>query len=185
MAKEEFKILEEKASRIKLLVLDVDGVLTDGRIIMNDLGREIKYFNVKDGHGLRLLLNAGIDVAIITGRESKTVTHRASDLGIRDVYQGIKDKKSTCERMLKEKGLMKDEVCCMGDDLPDIPMFECIGFPIAVADATKETRESALYVTRNRGGNGAVREVCELILKARGQWPEIKGLPSKHKIGFT
>jgi 3-deoxy-D-manno-octulosonate 8-phosphate phosphatase (KDO 8-P phosphatase) len=185
MVKEEFKMLEERASRIKLLILDVDGVMTDGRIIMNDLGQEIKYFNVKDGHGLRLLLRAGIHVAIITGRESKTVAHRASDLGIRDVYQGVEDKKSVCEKLLYEKGLLNDEVCCIGDDLPDIPMFECVGFPIAVADATKETRESALYVTRNSGGNGAVREVCELILKARNLWPEIKGLHPKNKLGFT
>ena len=178
-------MLEDRASKIKLLILDVDGVMTDGRIIMNDLGQEIKYFNVKDGHGLRLLLGAGIDVAIITGRESKTVAHRANDLGIRNVFQGIKDKKSTCEKLLNEKGLLRDEACCIGDDLPDIPMFECVGFPIAVADATKETRESALYVTMNSGGNGAVREVCELILKARNLWPEIKGLPSKNKLGFT
>lgn len=178
-------MIDEKAKKIQLLILDVDGVMTDGRIVMNDLGQEIKFFNVKDGHGIRLLLTAGIDVAIITGRESETVRRRALDLGITTVYQGIKDKESVCKKIMEEKGLEKEQVCCMGDDLPDIPMLRCAGLPVAVADATYETRESALFVTRAQGGYGAVREMCEIILKAKGAWLEIKGLNEKNKIGFT
>ena len=178
-------MIDEKAKKIQLLVLDVDGVMTDGRIVMNDLGQEIKFFNVKDGHGIRLLLTAGIDVAIITGRESEAVRRRALDLGITSVYQGIKHKESVCKKIMEEKGLEKEQVCCMGDDLPDIPMLRCAGLPVAVADATYETRESALFVTRAQGGYGAVREMCEIILKAKGAWPEIEGLNEKNKIGFT
>ena len=178
-------MIDEKAKKIKILILDVDGVMTDGRIVMNDLGQEIKFFNVKDGHGIRLLLNAGIDVAIITGRESETVRRRASDLGIPMVYQGIKDKASVCKKIIKEKGLEKEQVCCMGDDLPDIPMFEYAGLPIAVADATYETRESAVYVTKTPGGYGAVGEVCEIILKSKDAWPKVNGIQEKNKLGFT
>ena len=178
-------MIDEKAKKIQLLILDVDGVMTDGRIVMNDLGQEIKFFNVKDGHGIRLLLTAGIDVAIITGRESEAVRRRALDLGITSVYQGIKHKESVCKKIMEEKGLEKEQVCCMGDDLPDIPMLRCEGLPVAVADATYETRESALFVTRAPGGYGAVREMCEIILKAKGAWPEIEGLNEKNKIGFT
>lgn len=178
-------MINERAKKIELLILDVDGVLTDGRIIMNDLGQETKYFNVKDGHGLRLLLSAGIDVAIITGRESEVVKRRASDLGIEILLQGIKDKESACRNLIEEKGLESDQVCCMGDDLPDIPMFKCVGLPVAVADATRETRESAVYVTKSPGGSGAVREMCEIILKAKNAWPKIEGISEKMKIGFT
>jgi 3-deoxy-D-manno-octulosonate 8-phosphate phosphatase (KDO 8-P phosphatase) len=178
-------MIEEKAKKIRMLVLDVDGVMTDGRIVMNDLGQEIKYFNVKDGHGIRLLLKAGIDVAIITGRESETVRRRAAELGIPMVYQGIKDKESVCKEIMRERGLAREQVCCMGDDLPDIPMFNCAGLPVAVADATYETRKSAVYVTKASGGCGAVREVCEIILKARGAWPKIISIQEKNKLGFT
>lgn len=178
-------MLEEKAKRIELLVLDVDGVMTDGRIVMNDLGQELKFFNVKDGHGIRLLLYAGIDVAIITGRESETVRLRAADLGIMRVYQGVKEKEAICKKIMAEKGLERDQVCCMGDDLPDIPMLRCAGLPVAVADATIETRETAIYITKAPGGYGAVREVCEIILKAKGAWPEFKGNNEKTKLGFT
>ncbi len=171
MMKQNSTKLKEIASGIKLLILDVDGVMTDGRIILDDSGRESKCFDVKDGQGLKLLINAGVDVAIITGRESKTVTYRAIDLGIKYIYQGVRDKRAACEKLITERGLSKKEVCCMGDDLPDIGMFECAGLPVAVADATKETMESALYVTKNSGGRGAVREICELILKSRNLWP--------------
>ena len=167
----EVKIMEEWAAKIKLLILDVDGVMTDGRIILNDQGEEIKYFHVKDGHGLRRLLRAGIDVLIITGRKSKAVEHRAKDLGIREVYQGVKDKGSLCKELIQLKRLDKEQVCCMGDDLPDLPMFGLTGASVAVADAASELRAAARYVTKNRGGNGAVREVCELILKAQDRWP--------------
>ncbi len=178
-------MIENRAKEIALLVLDVDGVMTDGRIVMNDLGQETKYFNVKDGHGIRLLLHAGIDVAIITGRESETVRLRAADLGITMVYQGIKEKEAVCKKIIAEKGLKIDQVCCMGDDLPDIPMLRCAGLPVAVADATMETRDAAIYVTKAPGGFGAVREMCEIILKAKGKWPEFYGNNEKTKLGFT
>jgi len=178
-------MIDDRAKKIKMLILDVDGVMTDGRIVMNDLGQEIKFFNVRDGHGIRLLLKAGIDVAIITGRESETVRRRAADLGIPIVFQGIKDKESVCKKIMKEKGLEKEHVCCMGDDLPDIPMLNCAGLPVAVADAAYETRESASYITKTQGGYGAVREMCEIILKAKGIWPKIDGIHEKNKLGFT
>jgi YrbI family 3-deoxy-D-manno-octulosonate 8-phosphate phosphatase len=164
---------EDKAAEIKLIILDVDGVMTDGRIIINDLGQEIKHFNVKDGLGLRLLMKTGIDVVIISGRKSKTVENRGKDLGIKEVYQDIEDKESLYFKLVKQKGLNRNQVCCMGDDLPDIPMFKQAGFSIAVADAVKEVRDAADFITMNKGGNGAVREVCELILKSQGAWPGI------------
>jgi 3-deoxy-D-manno-octulosonate 8-phosphate phosphatase (KDO 8-P phosphatase) len=161
------KILEE----IKILILDVDGVMTGGRITLNDQGEETKSFNVKDGYGIRVLLDAGIDVAIITGRQSRAVEHRAKDLGIKLVYQGVKDKKSACIRILEERRLKNGQACYIGDDLPDIPLMRYVGLPVAVADAVKEAHEAALYITDKKGGEGAVREVCELILKAQNAWP--------------
>jgi 3-deoxy-D-manno-octulosonate 8-phosphate phosphatase (KDO 8-P phosphatase) len=156
---------------IKLLVLDVDGVLTDGRIYISDQGEEAKAYHVRDGFGIRLLMEAGIDVAIITGRWSKSVGHRAADLGIRHIYQGVTDKKAVCTKLIEEKRLAGDQVCFIGDDLQDFPLLKFVGLPVAVADAVKEVRETALYVTEKSGGCGAVREVCELILKAQNAWP--------------
>ena len=167
------QLVEEKASKIRLLILDVDGVLTDGRIVLNELGEESKYFHVRDGQGLVLLMGAGVETAVITGRRSKAVEYRAAELGIKEIHQGVKDKESVCKEILERKGLERDQVCCIGDDLPDIPLFNLVGFPVAVADASGELLEAASYVTKNRGGNGAVREVCELILNARGLWPRI------------
>ena len=160
------------AASIKLLILDVDGVMTDGRIIMNDNGEETKCFHVRDGHGLKLLLRAGIDVTIISGRKSKTVKYRAKELGIQETYQGVKEKESLCRELIQRKRLNKEQVCCMGDDLPDLPMFSQAGISIAVADACPEVRAAASFVTKNRGGDGAVREVCELILKGQEKWPD-------------
>lgn len=156
--------------RIKLLVLDVDGVLTDGRIILNDHGEEIKRFHARDGVGLSLLMAAGIDVAVITGRISGVVQHRARELGITEIHQGVKDKAAIFFDLLQRKGLEKAEVCVVGDDLPDLPMFRLAGLAVAVADAALEVREAATVVTKRRGGLGAVREVCELILKTQGKW---------------
>lgn len=165
--------MKEKSASIKLLILDVDGVLTDGRITMNERGEEIKSFNVKDGLGLKMLMSAGIEVVIITGRKSMVVEHRAKELGIDEVWQGIKDKKALCKKIIGEKGLKKKEVCCIGDDLPDLAMFMEAGLRIAVADGAEEVREKADFVTKKRGGYGAVREACEWILKSKGTWPKI------------
>ncbi|HJX34428.1 MAG TPA: HAD hydrolase family protein [Desulfatiglandales bacterium] len=164
-------MLKDRAARIKLLILDVDGVMTDGRIMLNDCGEEIKSFNVKDGQGLQILMRSGVDVVLITGRISKAVEYRARDLGIRDLYQGIDDKESLCIELLEARRLSRKQVCCIGDDIPDIPMFKHAGLSIAVADAAVEVRDAACHVTKKGGGKGAVREVCELILKAQGSWP--------------
>jgi 3-deoxy-D-manno-octulosonate 8-phosphate phosphatase (KDO 8-P phosphatase) len=166
-------MFKDRAAEIKLLILDVDGVMTDGQIILNHNGQEIKCFNVKDGQGLRLLMKAGVEVAIVTGRRSEAVEYRSEDLGISELYQGVDDKESFCIQLLQQKRLKKEQVCCIGDDIPDISMFYHVGFPVAVADAALEVREAACHITKHAGGKGAVREVCELILKAKGSWPGI------------
>lgn len=159
--------MEERAGGIELLILDVDGVMTRGEIIVNERGEEIKYFDVKDGHGIRMLMEAGIDVAIVSGRRSRAVEYRAKDLGIREIHLGVRDKGELCRECIRRKHLKKEQVCCMGDDTPDLPMFRESGLSVAVADAVEEVKDAADLVTRRKGGKGAVREVCELILKAR------------------
>jgi 3-deoxy-D-manno-octulosonate 8-phosphate phosphatase (KDO 8-P phosphatase) len=165
--------LEGKAIHIKLLFLDVDGVLTDGRITLNERGEEVKSFDVKDGYGLKLIMADGIEVVIITGRRSRVVAHRAQELGIREVYQGISHKGPLCRRLMEERGFTRSQVGCVGDDLPDLAMFQEVGLCMTVADAAAEVREQADYITSRRGGHGAVREICEWILKCRGRWPRI------------
>ncbi len=158
------------AVNIKTLILDVDGVLTDGRIIVNERGEESKSFHVRDGQGLRLLMDAGIDVIIISGRKSDAVSHRAKELGIHDVYQGIKDKGALLKKLIKQKKIENQHLCCVGDDLADLPLFRQAALSIAVADAAPEVRHAAGIITKNGGGNGAVREACEMILKDLGIW---------------
>jgi len=165
--------LEDKALHIKLLFLDVDGVLTDGRITLNEKGEETKSFDVKDGFGLKLLMRHGIEVVIITGRRSRVVAHRARELGIHKVYQGVIDKRSLCGRLIEERGLLKSQVAAVGDDLPDLAMFQESGLCMTVADAVREVREQADFIASRRGGHGAVREISEWILKCRGCWPRI------------
>lgn len=160
-------MLEEKAAHIKLFVVDVDGVMTDGRITINDRGEETKSFDVKDGLGLKMLSRQGIEVVILTGRESGVVAHRARELGIHSVYQGVADKRETLRRLISQKGMNKSQVCAMGDDLPDLAMFEEAGLCIAVSDAVSEVRRNADVITRRRGGFGAVREACDWILSCR------------------
>jgi 3-deoxy-D-manno-octulosonate 8-phosphate phosphatase (KDO 8-P phosphatase) len=160
----------EKAKAIKLLILDVDGVLTDGRIIYDDKGGELKCFDVKDGHGIKLLMRAGIELGIISGRESRAVGHRARELGISILYQRIFDKVRVYEKILEEKGLADNQVCFIGDDLVDMPLLKRVGFSVAVVDGSEYLKEVVDYVTMKNGGNGAVREVCELILKAQDKW---------------
>ena len=167
------RVRREKIKPIKLLILDVDGVLTDGKIIYNDRGEEIKAFNVRDGHGLKLLMRAGIGIALITGRKSKVVLHRARDLGIKNVYQGVTNKIEVYEKILKGKKLKDENVGFVGDDLVDIPVLKRVGFSAAVGDAIPEVREVADYVASKKGGEGAVREICELLLKVQNKWEEI------------
>jgi 3-deoxy-D-manno-octulosonate 8-phosphate phosphatase (KDO 8-P phosphatase) len=167
------KSIKEKLKEIRLLVLDVDGVMTDGRIIMDDTGREIKNFNVRDGHGIKILQRCGVKVAILTGRKSKVVEHRANDLEIKDIYQKVYNKKEVFEKILIKHKLSADDVAFIGDDIVDVPVLKRVGFSVAVADALDVVKKSVDYVAKNKGGKGAVREICEMILKAQGKWPEI------------
>jgi 3-deoxy-D-manno-octulosonate 8-phosphate phosphatase (KDO 8-P phosphatase) len=167
------KEVRESAARVKLLVLDVDGVLTDGRIVMDHKGREIKAFNVRDGHGLRLLREAGIEVAILTGRNSPVVQKRAEDLGIFWVRQGVHDKVGAYQEIARELGITDEETCFIGDDVVDIPLLKRVGIPIVVGDGAPEAKRFARYVTQSSGGKGAVREVCDLLLQAQGKWEAV------------
>lgn len=164
--------LIKKIKPIKLLILDVDGVMTDGRIIYDDDEKETKAFDVKDGHGIKLLMRAGIDVAIITARESKVVIHRAKNLGIEMVYQKAMDKTAAFEDILKKKQLSSQETAYIGDELVDIPLLRKVGFAVAVKDAVEDVKKYVNYVTEKNGGYGAVREICELILKTQGKWKQ-------------
>ena len=167
------KNIKEKLKGIKLLILDVDGVMTDGRIIMDNEGRELKNFDVRDGHGIKILQRYGIKVAILTGRKSKVVEYRAKDLEINDVYQGAFNKKDVFGKILEKQKLSPSAVAFMGDDIIDIPVLKSVGFSASVADAIDVVKKSVDYVTKDRGGHGAVREICDMILKAQGKWPEI------------
>lgn len=162
--------MRERVEKIRLLLLDVDGVMTDGRIIYDDRGGETKAFDVKDGHGLKLLQRAGIRVGIITGRQSAVVDRRAAELGIDLVYQGAKDKLVPFAEILEKTGLHDEEVAYVGDDYPDLPILRRVGFAVTVADAVEDLKAHVHYVTRQGGGRGAVREICDLLLKESGRW---------------
>lgn len=157
---------------LRLLCLDVDGVLTDGSINIDDDGRETKRFHVRDGTGLRMWLDAGHDVAVITGRRGMAVRHRARELGIEHVFQGVRDKMAKFGELLTDLNLAASQAAVMGDDLPDLPMMKLCGYPIAVSDAVAEVREVASFVTVRPGGFGAVREAVEHLLKTQDRWGE-------------
>lgn len=165
--------LLEKIRQIRLLILDVDGVLTDGRIIMDDTGREIKHFDVKDGHGLKILMRYGIAVVLLTGRSSSVVKHRARDLGIDEVHQEIFNKVDMLDEILRRRNLKASQVAFVGDDIVDIPLLKRVGFSIAVADASEDVKRIVDYITVRQGGRGAVREVCEIILKGKDKWSDV------------
>jgi 3-deoxy-D-manno-octulosonate 8-phosphate phosphatase (KDO 8-P phosphatase) len=156
--------------QVKLLVLDVDGVLTDGRIIYTDSGEQIKQFSSRDGLGLRLLMDNGILVGIITGRISGALTHRCRNLGIDLIFDGIFNKAEALDRMARKTGIDPSAMAFMGDDLIDLPAMARAGVAIAVADAADEVKARADIITRASGGKGAVREICDAILKAAGLW---------------
>lgn len=160
-------------SKIKLLLLDVDGVLTDGRIIYDSEGGETKSFDVKDGHGLKLLQRAGIRVGIITGRQSAIVARRAEELGIELVYQGAKDKSLPFNEIMQKLALAPEEIAYVGDDIVDLPVMRKVGFAATVADAVDDVKPFADMVTRLPGGRGAVREICDFILKESGRWSAV------------
>lgn len=155
---------------IKLVIIDVDGVLTDGSIFIDSEGRESKVFNVLDGTGISYLHRVNIKTAIISGRTSKAVDHRAKELNIAEVHQGIKNKLDAYEDILAKYSLKDEEVCYIGDDLIDLPLFYRVGFPVAVANAMPIVKQYASYVTKVKGGCGAVREVAEKIIKFQEKW---------------
>lgn len=157
-------------SRVRMLLLDVDGVLTNGAIIYSDSGEEIKHFNVKDGLGIRMLLDNGIGVGIVTARTSRVLLHRCKNLGIEMIFDGVSHKGDVLPAVLHKTGLSAEQVAFMGDDLPDLSLLRLVGTRIAVADAAPEIKEIADLVTARPGGCGAVREACEAILKSTGLW---------------
>ena len=166
-------VLSEKLKGIQLLLLDVDGVLTNGAIIYNDDGSETKIFNVRDGLGLKLAMEAGIKVGIVTGRKSTALDHRCRDLGIRLLFEGIQDKAKILEKIAEQTGVAPEHTAYIGDDLPDLPLMRRVGLSIAVADAHMIVLKKADWTTAAAGGCGAVREVCEALLKAQGIWDKI------------
>jgi 3-deoxy-D-manno-octulosonate 8-phosphate phosphatase (KDO 8-P phosphatase) len=168
--KEEAGKLKCKAENIKMLVSDVDGVLTDGKIILGSERQEFKAFNVQDGKGIKLAQEVGMEIAIITGRESAAVTRRAEELAIDEVHQGIKDKVATFNRLFKKYNLSCEEVAYIGDDLNDLLLLKKVGLSLTVSNGVSEVKEVVDYVTDKAGGEGAIREVIELILKLRGDW---------------
>lgn len=158
---------------IQLLALDVDGVLTDGTIVVNADGGESKFFNVLDGHGIRLWQRAGLKVAFISGRASEPTRHRAEQLQVEYVFEDCHYKLPVFEKFLEKIGLSPQSVAYVGDDLPDLPVIKYVGFGVAVANAVDEIKQHADYVTTRPGGSGAVREVIEYILKNTGKWQEL------------
>jgi 3-deoxy-D-manno-octulosonate 8-phosphate phosphatase (KDO 8-P phosphatase) len=161
---------DTRLKEISLILLDVDGVLTTGQVIYNDDGQETKVFHVRDGLGIRLLIEAGLQVGIVTGRRSMALVHRCRNLGIHLLRDGIRDKAAALENILHETGVAAAEVAFVGDDLPDLPAMRRVGVPIAVGDAHDLVKQAAVLTTLAKGGCGAVREISERILKARGDW---------------
>ncbi|MFA5059815.1 MAG: HAD hydrolase family protein [Candidatus Omnitrophota bacterium] len=165
--------MDKRIKKIKVLALDVDGILTDGRIIFDSRGTETKFFDVQDGFGLVLFKRLGYKTAIITARASKVVALRAKDLNIDKVYQDAYPKMDAYKKMLRHFGVKDNQVCFVGDDLPDLPVLKKVGFAVTVPNGVAEVKKAAHYVTKKSGGKGAVREVIELILKTQGRWPDV------------
>ena len=169
--------LNEKSKKIKLILLDVDGVLTDGSIIFGESNQELKVFNIKDGLGIKLAQAGGIEIGIITGRTSEAVKKRADELAIKILYQGQRDKVKVYEQIKNDLGLKDDQIAYVGDDLSDLKLLQKVGFSITVNDACDEVKAEVDYIIKCPGGKGAVREVIELILKSQGKW---QGLIQKY-----
>ncbi|MBN1900449.1 HAD-IIIA family hydrolase [Candidatus Sumerlaeota bacterium] len=163
----------DKIKLIKLLVLDVDGVMTDGSVWLDQSGKEIKRFDVQDGSGIKYLIRSGIDVAMISGRASEASHARARELGIKECLPGCRKKLPEYMSLLQKLGIDEEATACMGDDLTDLPLFNHCGFKIAPLNAVKEIRERADLVTENAGGHGAVREAAEIILRVQGRWQSL------------
>ncbi|MFA4888262.1 MAG: HAD-IIIA family hydrolase [Candidatus Omnitrophota bacterium] len=165
----------EKLKIIKMLLLDVDGVLTDGRIIYDSRGHDLKFFDVRDGLGVHLLHRAGIKTILITAKGSRAIRPRAKDMQVEEVFSDVRPKTAVLEKILKKYSLKLEELCFVGDDLVDLCLMKKVGFAIAVFNACPEIKRKAAYITLREGGRGAVREVAELILKAQGKWLEAVG----------
>lgn len=159
----------DKLGRIRLVAFDVDGVFTDGRFYLSDEGIESKAFHTQDGYGIRRLLDAGVSVAVISGRKSGAVEKRMSELGVQHLVQGCGDKVAALDTIISELNISADECAYVGDDIPDLPLLKHVGFAIAVANAVPALHEQCDYSTSARGGQGAVREICELMLGAQSQ----------------
>ncbi|MFT7675893.1 MAG: 3-deoxy-D-manno-octulosonate 8-phosphate phosphatase (KDO 8-P phosphatase) [Gammaproteobacteria bacterium] len=166
--------LQQKSFKIKLLILDVDGILTDGGLFFDNQGNELKRFNALDGHGIKMLIEHSIEVAIITGRSSEIVKNRARELGITHLYQGYTDKISAFQELMKEIPLNPDEIAYMGDDLPDLEVMLKIGLSITVPNADDQVKQYADWLTSRHGGQGAVREVCNYLLSVQGKIPQVR-----------
>ncbi|SDL59562.1 3-deoxy-D-manno-octulosonate 8-phosphate phosphatase (KDO 8-P phosphatase) [Modicisalibacter muralis] len=165
--------LSDRARAIRLLVLDVDGVMTDGQLYFQADGQEIKAFSTQDGQGLKLLRRAGVEVALITGRESPMVARRAAALGIQHVFQGRDDKLDVLQTLIQRLHMTLDQVAYCGDDLPDLAPISRAGLGISVPNAPSYIREHADWITERRGGHGAVREICDGLLDMQGHWDAI------------
>lgn len=163
----------EKAKRIKVFIVDIDGVMTDGRIIYSGYGDELRFFDVQDGLGITLLNKAGIKTVIVTAGKSKIVKHRARDLKVTCTYHGFMDKIDAFNHLLKRFKVTPEEVCFIGDDIIDIPILKRVGFAVAVSNAVDAAKKNAHHITANKGGRGAVREICDLILKSQGKWDSV------------
>jgi 3-deoxy-D-manno-octulosonate 8-phosphate phosphatase (KDO 8-P phosphatase) len=162
----------EKAAQIRLVIFDVDGVLTDGSLFIGDDGQEYKAFNSRDGHGMKMLQASGVAIGIITGRSSQVVSHRMSSLGINHVYQGQHDKLPAFIELIGKLGLKADEVAYVGDDVVDLPILSRVGLAIAVQDAHSLVKQHSHWITPSPGGRAAARDVCELIMQAQGSLDE-------------
>jgi len=172
--------LKKRIEKIRLLIMDVDGVLTNGEIVIDHEGKELKVFHVQDGFSIVFFKRLGFKTAIISARGSEAVQFRAQDLGIDRVYMDVRPKTKAYEKLLEEFGLKDEEVCFLADDLPDVCVFKKVGFAVAVNNAVEEVKKISHYVTKKEGGKGAVREVIELILKVQGKWDNIL-----KEVGFS
>ncbi|MDP1574104.1 MAG: HAD-IIIA family hydrolase [Coxiellaceae bacterium] len=159
--------LNNKLSKTKLLILDVDGVLTDGKITLNAQGEELISFHVHDGFGIKALQKINVDIAVISGRDTKAVAHRLAFLGIEHVFLGQKEKITVFESLLKKLSISAENIAFIGDDLPDVPLMQKVGVSICVKNGTEIAKKTAHFCTQKKGGNGAVREICDLIIMAK------------------
>jgi len=162
-----------KAKKVRLLLLDVDGVLTDGRIIYDSKGKDAKFFDVHDGMGVYVLGKLGIKTILITAKGSRSIAPRAKDMRVEEIYEDISPKSEVLDKILKKHKITPDEICFVGDDLVDLCLMKRVGLPIAVFNAVPEIKQAAAYITLRHGGRGAVREVAELILKSQDKWKEV------------